>query len=202
MSSTELKRWSPRVAPSKIRRMYELDVRGIVDEDFINEVGFALFARCEDIVEVTAARDGEVTCQMCGRSIRRVGGVEEVLVCPSCDWRVKWGDYQRTYNRKGLLAGIKGAPTVKIFRKFVDEWVKCRSPQQKVLAIDRLIHSFHVDAELNDTRPAACNVIKGNAHDVISLLDQLAYGDQSTANTEETRDQWRNRLRATRFGRS
>jgi hypothetical protein len=201
MSSTELKHWNPRVAPSKIRRLYELDARGIVDEEFIDDVGYAVFVRCEDIVEVTAARNGDVTCQKCGRIVRRVGGVDEVIVCPLCGWRVRWGDYQRTYNRKGLLAGIKGAPTINIFYKFVDDWTKCRSPQKKTLAIDQLIHSFHVDAKLNDTRPAACNVIKGNAHDVISLIDELAYGDQSTASIEETRDDWRNRLRATRFER-
>ena len=201
MSSTELKRWNPRVAPSNIRRLYELDARGIVDEDFINEVGYALFVRCEDIVEVSAARDGNVTCQKCGRIVWRVGGIEEVLVCRSCGWQVRWGDYQRTYNRKGLLAGTKGAPTIKIFLKFVDAWMKCRSPQEKTLTIDRLIHSFHVDAKLHDTRPVACNVIKGNAHDVISLINELAYGDQSTASIEETRDEWRNRLRATRFER-
>ena len=114
---------------------------------------------------------------------------------------MRWGDYQRTYNRKGLLAGIKGAPTINIFREFIDDWMKCRSPQEKTLAIDKLIHSFHVDAKSNDTRPVACNVIKGNAHDVISLINELAYGDQSTVRLKEMRDEWQNRLRATRLGR-
>jgi len=200
MSYAELKRWSPRIAPSKIRRLYELDAQGIVDEEFIDEVGYTLLARCEDVVEVTSARDGSVRCQDCGRFIKRRGGVDEVVTCPSCGWRVKWGDYQRTYNRKGLLAGVKGAPTTQVFLMFIDDWPKCRSPQQKMLAIDTLIHEFHVDASLNDTRPVACNVIKGNASDVISLLTELAYGDQSSAGLEASRDKWRGRLDDTRFG--
>jgi len=35
--------WAPRVNPSTIRRLYEIDARGIADEDLIDEVGYALF---------------------------------------------------------------------------------------------------------------------------------------------------------------
>jgi hypothetical protein len=179
--------------------MYETDARGIVDEDLINDVGYALFARCEDIVEVTTARNGDVTCQGCGNMIHRHGGVHEVIRCPKCGWEVTWGPYQRTYNRKGLLAGIKGATTIEIFRSFVRRWPGCRTSQEKMLLIDRLLHEFHGDALKNDTRPVACNVIRGNATEVIALLNSLAYGDESTRGMCESREEWHARLRASSF---
>ena len=43
-------RWASRVNPATIRRLYETDARGIVDEDLIDEVGFALYARCQSIL--------------------------------------------------------------------------------------------------------------------------------------------------------
>ena len=198
-SETQLKRWSPKVAPSRIRRMYETDARGIVDEDLIDDVGYALFARCEDIVEVTTARNGNVKCQVCGSMIERRGGVDEMLECAACGWRVVWGEYQHTYNRKGLLAGIKGAPTIEVFKMFVRRWPGCRTPRDKILLIDKLIHEFHADALNNDTRPVACNVIKGNAQEVIAILNSLAYSDEGTGGLCESREEWYARLRTTSF---
>jgi hypothetical protein len=198
-TDTQLRRWSPKVAGQRIRTLYETDARGIVDEELIDDVGYALYARCDDIVEVTTARNGNVKCQGCGTIIQRRGGVEEALACAACDWRTVWGEYQRSYNRKGLLAGIKGAPTIGIFDAFVKRWPGCRTPRDKIILIDRLIHEFHADALNNDTRPSACNVIKGNATEVIALLNSLAYGDESTSGLCASREQWYERLRASRF---
>ena len=46
-------KWPLKVRPHKIRQLYENDAKGIVDEDLINDVGYALYARCEAIWTVT-----------------------------------------------------------------------------------------------------------------------------------------------------
>ena len=58
--------WSPRVPKHKIRRLYQQDARGIQDDDLINEVGFALLARCESFLEANQAVRGRVSCPVCG----------------------------------------------------------------------------------------------------------------------------------------
>jgi hypothetical protein len=54
--------WNPKVPQAKIRRLYETDARGIVDEELINEVGIALYARCQSILLLRGAR---VQCPHC-----------------------------------------------------------------------------------------------------------------------------------------
>ena len=43
-------RWGRRVPKWKIRRLYELDARGIVDEELIDDVGVTVFERCRSIL--------------------------------------------------------------------------------------------------------------------------------------------------------
>jgi hypothetical protein len=66
-------RWASRVNPSMIRRLYETDARGVVDEELSDEVGFALYARCQSILRVTAAQQGKVTCPRCEAIVERQG---------------------------------------------------------------------------------------------------------------------------------
>ena len=41
-----LSQWAPRVQKSKIKRLYDLDAKGIFDDEFLDEVGYALRSRC------------------------------------------------------------------------------------------------------------------------------------------------------------
>ena len=105
-------RWAARVNPSLIRRLYEADAHGIADDELTNRVGFALFARCQSILQVGDAHvRGRVKCPCCGlindvgvngtnRLIRNV-----VVMCGECGWSVRWGDYVRTYQHKHLAGG-------------------------------------------------------------------------------------------------
>ena len=47
--------WSPRVSLAKIRELYVNEARGTVEDELIEEVGFGLLARCQSIMEYTAA---------------------------------------------------------------------------------------------------------------------------------------------------
>ncbi|HEY3341750.1 MAG TPA: hypothetical protein VGK81_07020, partial [Anaerolineae bacterium] len=69
MSEPILPHWAPRVKQNLIRRLYETDARGIYDEELIDEVGYALLARCEAFIAAVEASRGKVTCPACGASV-------------------------------------------------------------------------------------------------------------------------------------
>ena len=124
-------RWAPRVNPSLIRRLYETDARGIVDAELIENVGFALLARCESILLTTNAHErGRVTCPRCRRMIVRSSGVtvkDMLVTCTSCAWSVRWGDYLKTYQDKHLHGG--GA--VSLFEAFITQFQRAHLPREK-----------------------------------------------------------------------
>src|SRR5512134_3889200 len=92
-----LPKWAQRVPPARLRRLYQLDALGVVDEDLIDEVAFAIRARCESILEATEASRGRVRCPSCGGAVMRTPGEGEVLCCPACGWETTWARYFSTY---------------------------------------------------------------------------------------------------------
>jgi hypothetical protein len=185
--SNQLPRWAPRVARRKIRQLYETDARGIYDLDLIDEVGYSLLARCESFITANRAREGELPCPECGETVRR----EEMLRCP-CGWRLPWADYFKTIQHK-QLSGAE--PVLEQFRDFVQAFPAARTPQEKMLLIDRLIHGFHWYYKTgNPTRPVAVNLIEGRLGKVVAFLDRLGYGEKSTPGMRETREEWNKNL--------
>ncbi len=197
-------RWSPRVPAHKVRRLYESDAQGMLDEELLDEVGYGILARCHDIVDVSEAEKGRVKCRNCGHTIVRregertsfvghgdvlTGGKGEVLRCERCAWETTWGEYVRSLSGRNLHDG----GVVHLFRAFGERWPAARSAQAKLLLIDSLIHEFHV-VQKGLGRPVAVNVIEGTAREVAALLDGLACGAGSTAGLTETRAGWRRRL--------
>ena len=65
MAGVDEIKWARRVRPETIRALYTLDAKGIVDEELIDEVGYAMLARCESIRTVTRAHSGRATCPRC-----------------------------------------------------------------------------------------------------------------------------------------
>lgn len=177
----------------EIRQLYENDARGLVDEALIDEVAYGFLARCESILTVTEAALGRVKCPRCGYIISRHGGREELLECEDCSWKITWGAYFKTYHRKQLSGG--GA--VSVFREFTTELPKARSPTERMLLIDRLIHECHkgrtppAGEEMTYTRPVAVNLIAGTMTQVIALLDDPAYGPGSTPGAGSRYATWR-----------
>jgi hypothetical protein len=188
-------RWSPRVPKWKIRRLYELDARGILDEELLDDVGFTLLLRCRDIVTIDEARRGRVKCPRCATQRKRTiiertygeGDVrDEVITCPECGWRITWGEYALSFKRKQLNSG--GALTA--FERYIRGFRAAQRPQQKMLAIDRLIHEFHYSLRAQPDlpcRPVGVNLIQGKLGDVVRFLDELTYGRQTTEGLEENR---------------
>ena len=194
-------RWAPRVNPSQIRRLYETDARGIVDQELIDEVGFALYARCRSILRATAAHNGRITCPRCGETVRRETGAwdrDALVACGRCDWRVRWGDYLQTYQHKHLVGG--GA--VAFHEEFVARFERASTPSEKLLAIDRLIHAFHWELVANPGRLAARELIYArNNAELLTFLDRLAYGEQSTPGLQAAKAQWDDKLERSEWHR-
>jgi len=181
--SNRLPSWAPRVAQRKIRQLYETDAQGIYDLDLIHEVGYGLLARCETFITANRAREGELPCPECGQTVRR----EEMLRCP-CGWTLPWADYFKTIQHK-QLSGAE--PVLEQFRDFVNAFPSARTPQEKMLLIDRLIHGFHWYLKTGGpTRPVAVNLIEGRLSDVVAFLDRLTYGAKSTPGMRKTYAEW------------
>ncbi|MGD2174058.1 MAG: hypothetical protein PVJ27_01545 [Candidatus Brocadiaceae bacterium] len=191
MSNRERIHWAPRVQRHKIRRLYATDAQGIVDEELIDEVAFAFLARCESILEATEAHQGRVRCRGCGRIVqRRNWDKEELIQCGECGWEVTWGDYLHSYQHRQLHGG--GA--VPVFEGYVRRMSSARTPRQRMMLIDWLIHQCHMGGE-GPTRPVAQNLIAGRMHELVRFLDELAYGPGSSPGARQVRDGWRRRTR-------
>jgi hypothetical protein len=181
-------RWAPRVPPHLIRRLYERDAMGIVDAEMIDDVGYALLARCESILAATAAHYGRVTCPRCRAPIahRHAGDRAQVIRCGACGWATTWGAYHKTYQGKQLF----GANAVSAFERYVEAFPRAATPRQRMLAIDHLIHAFHGTLTTTLGRPAAANLIDANLRDTIAFLDRLTFGEGSTPGVREARAAW------------
>src|SRR5947208_10067205 len=184
-------RWAPRVNPHKIRRLYETDARGIVDDELIEEVGFGLYSRCLSIVIATEAHAGRVQCPRCDQIVEHRGDRNAVIQCAGCGWRVRWGDYFKTYQDKHLHGG--GA--LPFFRSYIEAFTKARSLRERMLAIDWLIHAFHCELVQDPVRSVGVNLIYGkNTREVTEFLDRLTYGEASTPELKATRADWERKL--------
>ncbi len=199
-------RWSQRVSKSKLRRLYESDAKGRIDNDLLTDVGITLFLRCQDILSIYEAKRGSVKCPSCARKnkvtmiVRRPRSEgdprDEIIQCSRCGWIITWGEYCLSHKRKQLNPG--GA--VDVFKKYVKNFKAARSPRDKMLAVDRLIHEFHTSLIHAASRPVGVNLIQGKLTDVVEFLDQLTYGEKLPEEVQKNRASWRKEMQNTQWG--
>lgn len=190
--------WAPKVPKAKIQRLYAADARGMAEEELVDEVGWALWSRCDSILTVTAAHYGRLQCPRCGAWIEspRPWEDSDQVVCPACAWQIAWAAYHQTYKGKQLF----GANAVEPFQAYHKAFPQAREYSQKMLLIDQLIHAFHIGlTEIG--RPAGANLIEGNLKDVIHFLDQLTNAGTSAAGLGNTRDEWRKTMESADWAR-
>ncbi len=187
--------WAPRVSQREIRLLYETDARGICDAALIDRVGYGLLARCESFLDACDAVAGRARCPRCAAVVEHDGRQETVLRC-ACGWRLAWGEYFKTIQHR-QLSGAE--PVLALFRDFVRAFPAARTPQERLLLIDRLIHGFHRYYKTGGpTRPVAVNLIEGRLGEVVAFLDSLTYGDGSTPGTREQFAAWSEGIEANR----
>ncbi len=161
--------WAPRVKPHLIRRLYESDAQGILDDGLLDEVGWRLVSRCQSFLQADQACKGWAACPACGEVVLHGLRKKDVLHCPACGWQCLWGDYSKTIRNQQLNGGPE---VVALFQEFVETFPRARKPAEKMLRIDRLIHGFHHFLRSGRTRrPVGVNLIDGDLHFVIEFLD-------------------------------
>jgi hypothetical protein len=190
-------RWAKRVSPLKIRQLYESDAQGMLDRDLVDDVGYGIYVRCQESLELARACRGRVKCRDCGTIILRrlVDGqfdATEMLRCPACGWEIAPGDYH-----KSLLRNRPAPPyePLCVYHSFVEQWPLARSPREKLLLVDHLIHAWHLHYRAVGW-PLGTDVVQATAKQMVTLLEELAYGPGSTEGLEKTRRVWRSRLEA------
>lgn len=194
-------RWARRVEPQKIRRLYESDAQGMLDQELLDDVGYGFYVCCRELLELGEAIRGRVKCRNCGAIIVRqtVDGKfsrdpTELLTCDECSWQITCGDYH-----KSLLRIEPGSPELcaeeQLAEVFVQKWPRARSPRQKLLLIDELIHEFHMHYRAAGS-PLGWSVVRATGRQLIELLEDLAYGPGSMPGLEETRRVWSAQLKA------
>lgn len=181
--------WAPRARPHLIRKLYEADANGLVDDQLIDEVGYSLLLRCEAIHRVAERR-----CPHCGEKLKGAfdrGPRDRPISCPGCRWSSTWDAYHRSY--KGRR--IHGGRAYTAFVAFMNAFPRCRTIQAKMLEIDRLIHAVHETPDAN-VSPAASNLLyEKKPRWAKAFLDELAYGDQTGTEREGLREEYLRRIK-------
>lgn len=170
--------WSPRVLKTDLLRLYESEAAGLIDEELLEETGLTLFMRCSDILYVNDIQNGLIRCPNCeyreGKRVK-MNGANNLYTCPECEFSITCEQLNQSYRHKQLNPG--GA--VHFFREFLYDWEHAKSAAEKILAVDKVIHSFHYSLKANPvlpTRSAGVNLIEGKLSDVVDFLDALSMG--------------------------
>lgn len=180
--------WSGRVPKWKIARLYENDAKGLHDEELIDDVAYTILLRCESMLSVGAAHDGRATCPVCKRIVERSGDRKAVMGCEGCGWTGQWEAYLRSYKGKHLTPG----GLEPFCQQYIDRFPTAKTPQEKMLLIDWIIHRFHYEGQAGLLgRPGAVNLIGGTANDVNAFLEALTIGKQNDPRLVQSHQLWR-----------
>ncbi|MGN0743387.1 MAG: hypothetical protein ACI4L8_12080 [Candidatus Fimadaptatus sp.] len=171
-----------------IRRLYASDARGLRDSDLLREVGWALYARAQSVLDANRAHDRHIArCPRCGSDAHLTSEPHtpsSAFVC-ACGWRMDWDDYHATYRRKQLT----GSSIVPFVDEFMRAFRAARDDEDaQMRAIDTLLHRFHWELEGLSARPVAVNFIEGRLPEVFHLMCELAHAD--TPAWQQERSRW------------
>jgi hypothetical protein len=158
-------RWAPQIPVAMIVRLYEADAKMLRDDDLVDDVGWRLVARCQDVLLVS---DSRVVCPGCGTTfeVPWIGEPDErASACPECGWTITAAAYHATFQHRDLY----GVGAREAFADYASRFPRLTTYTEKMLAIDRLVHAVHQSGNL-----AARNLFEGRARDVVAALDALA----------------------------
>ncbi len=110
---------------------------------------------------------GYIRCTACGyerrwRDYRKsLKKRDETLECPRCSHTFRWHAWRQS--ARSLRTGNPGPA-----REFVKRWHRCRTPQQQMIQIDRLLQTLH------GRGPLAPLFIDSGEHRIRQMLDDFA----------------------------
>src|SRR4030042_6233174 len=192
--------WAPRVNLQKIRLIYINEARGLIDDELIDEVGSSLYSRCDSILEYTNANNGHVKCMRCTKAgiitiiDRQTKIPTELIRCTICGWQIKWRVYvtEASKAQGQLIAGH----AIEAFKKYIQNYPKCGTRKDKLIAIDQLIHEFHWQIlsegkQPEATRVVGINLLEGTTTQILNLLNELAETENQIPEINSTTAWWR-----------
>jgi hypothetical protein len=187
--------FAPRIKAHKIRRLYESDASGLLDAELLNDVGWALHARCDSFLDANLARSGRLRCPVCRELVAANIQSKESLRC-ACGWECTYRAYMDAIRNQQLDGGPE---VIALFQQYRDSFPKIKENNEKMLAIDGLIHGFHHFLRSGRTRrPVGINLIDGHLDFIIDFLDQLSIGPASTPGLWQTQQDWREKVNSSR----
>jgi hypothetical protein len=168
----------------RLIRLYESDAAGMLDADLVDDVGWRLWERLSDVLRVNR---GDVRCPSCGTDLH----VEAVTTC-GCGWTVTAEAYHDSKRKRDLHGNCPA------YAEFVDRFPTARTPKQRMMMIDAVVHELHLTAQGDPSNFAARNFIEGTRPKIVALLEELANGPGSTvaAGARERWEEARRRYRA------
>ena len=123
--------------------------------------------QCPKCQAVALHQHGNIECTACGykrrwRDYRKsLKKKDEKLECPNCRYTFRWQAWRK--NAHPLRTG-----NPRPAREFVKKWLTCRTPQQRMIQIDRLLQTLH------GRGPLAPLFIDSGEHNIRQMLDDLA----------------------------
>ena len=133
---------------------------------------------------------GRAKCARCECVIDHDGEKKTVLVCGGCGWTGTWGAYLGSLKGRRMAAGGLH-PTIEAYHT---RYPRLRTTREKMVQIDALIHRFHHELEKRWGPLFGWNLIEGTGKEIQAFLNDLTYGEQSTAALVHTRDVFKKRL--------
>jgi hypothetical protein len=185
-------KWSAKVRPELIARLYESEASGRLDDELLDRVGIALLLRVESTLHYGR---NQVRCPAC-RNVFVVGDDPVICPGPDCQWQTTRAIYYSSRRRRDLNI----ANALPAFESFAKAYPAAHTAADRMRLIDRLIHEFHWDGKFGvPNRSVGNNLIEGRHEDVVAFLDAL-----SANGREDSKEHWREiaeRMRERRGGR-
>ncbi len=190
----QLPGWSTRIKAPKILRLYESDAIGLLDTHLLDDVGWALYSRCDSFLESNRARGGQDSTPARRETQLAAGTPKELLHCAACGWECTYRAYMDSIKNQQLDGGPE---VIALFQQYVDTFPRAKEPSEKMLAVDRLIHGFHHFLRSGRTRRlVGINLIDVHLEFVIDFLNHLTYGPGSTPGVYQTYEMWHEKVSA------
>jgi hypothetical protein len=163
-------RWAPKVPVAMIVRVYRLDAEGMEDARLLDDVGWRLLVRSQDVLLVS---DSQVRCPRCSTvfDVPWIGQPSDHRSeCAGCGWSITAGEYHASFEHQDL----NGVGARDAFEEFITRFPRLRSYSEKMVAVDRLVNAVHTTGGL-----AIRNLFEGRAHKVRATLDAVSQSKQT-----------------------
>ena len=161
-------RWGSRLRPQLLKRLYESDAQGLADIELCDLVGTTLYVRCRTFALV---HQKQVECPECRTVFKVSPQGESTCSQENCDWHTTHAVYAQSIKNHYAFPGR----AMDAFLSFYRRYPHARTYKHKILLIDQLIHSFHVNEKTgNPAKSVASKLLEGNKHAVVQFLEELS----------------------------